>query len=267
MIVDVHTHIYNKKNWESYKKKSKGQVGKAIVLAWYHKNNYGFPCVSDLVKFTSNETNLFAIGSIDLKANLKPQISLHDKLFKENKIVGIKLYPGYQHFYPTDKKVTQIAKLCERYNKPLVFHSGDFYDQEGTALLKYSHPMYIDELASLCPNTKIVISHFGFPYQMETANIVSKNKNVFTDISGTIDGGDKTSKETGGLTKQYISDLKRVFNYYPNVKAKTMFGTDYAGEEYPLNQITPYIEVVKKTMNKNELANSFYQLAQQIYFE
>jgi len=267
MIIDIHTHIYNKKNLESYKTRSKGLITKAIVLAWYHKNNYGFPLVGDLVKFTSTETGLFAVGSIDLKANLKPQLALHDKLFKANKIVGIKLYPGYQHFYPNDKKVVQIAKLCEKYNKPLVFHSGDFYDQENTALLKYSHPVHIDELASLCPNTKIVISHFGFPYQIETANIVSKNKNVFTDISGTIDGGDKTDAETNKLTKQYISDLTRIFNYYPNVKAKTMFGTDYAGEDYPLNQVLPYIEVIKKTMNKKEQENSLHRLAQYLYFE
>lgn len=265
MIIDNHTHINNKKSLNSYKKNSKKIISKIISIPWYKKTKDQID-IEDLLKFISDKPNIYALGAIDMDKPLEKQLSLHEKLLKDKKIVGIKLYPGYQYFYPSDPKVFEIARLCEKYNKPLVFHNGDFYDPEDKALLKYSHPIHIDELANKCPNTKIIISHFGFPYHMETANIISKNKNVFTDISGTIDNCGSSKKDLINLTTQYISDLKRVFNYYPHLKLKTMFGTDYSGEDTPLNQVQSYIDVIKKIMNKQEQKNAFHLLAEKIYF-
>jgi predicted TIM-barrel fold metal-dependent hydrolase len=266
MIIDIHTHINNKKSWETYQKKSQGKVTKVVSLPWCNKNMPDCLDIEYLLKFTESESNIFAVGSIDIDDNQKKQLLLHEKLFKNKKIIGIKLYPGYQHFYPSDKKVVKIAKLCSKYNKPLIFHSGDVYDPTEIALLKYSHPIHIDELAKICPGTKIVISHFGYPYFLETAMVVSQNKNVFTDVSGTIDDCGDSKKDIVNLRDQYIADLKRVYNYYPVVKEKTMFGTDYEADDSMLNQVLPYIEVIKKLMNKKEQENAFHKLAEKVYF-
>ena len=185
-------------------------------------------------------------------------------LFRSNKLFGIKLYPGYQYFYPSDEKVYPIAELCQKYNKPLIFHSGDVWNPEGGAILKYTHPIYIDELAVKFPKCKIIISHFGFPYHLETANIVSKNENVYTEISGTLDECD-SDEEVINMSNQYIKDLQRVFAYFPNVKEKTMFGTDYGGENTPLNLIEPYIEVVESVFSKKEQQNVFSGLAEKLF--
>ena len=266
MFIDIHTHVSTKEQWASYQKKAKGQVAKIISLSWCFKDSPTEPDVETLLKFTKTEPDIFVAGSINMDEGLDQQLKRHEELFQQKKIIAIKLYPGYQPFYPYEDSVTAIAELCAKYNKPLIFHSGDFYDIHGTALLKYAHPLHIDELARRCPNTKIVISHFGFPHFFDTAGIVSQHDNVYTDISGTIDDSGSTKRALNNLVKQYIADLQRVFNYYPNIKNKVMFGTDFAGEKTPLKHVEPYIKVIKSLFTKREQANAFHDLAEKIYF-
>lgn len=259
MITDIHTHIYDEKIYQNYFKKTEDRVSKVLVMLWRK------PSLAELLKFAATKSNFFVVGSIDVDKNIKGQLKIYEKLFKEKKVYGIKLYPGYQHFYPSDLKIYPIAELCQKYNKPLVFHSGDVYNPENDAILKYSHPIYIDELAVKFPKCKIVISHFGFPYYLETANIVSKNDNVYTDISGTLDKTD-TEEEADNMLNQYIQDLTRVFNYFPSIKSKTMFGTDFAGEDTPLNLVDPYIKLVESIFSEKDQENVFYKLAEKIFF-
>ena len=96
--------------------------------------------------------------------------------------------------------------------------------------------------------------------------VVYKNKNVYTEISGTIDEvGDSVA--INRLRHQYAKDLMRAFAYFPGVKEKTMFGTDYAGERPPLNQFEPYVALVKSLFSKKEQENVFTKTAQKIFFD
>ncbi|MBH41396.1 MAG: hypothetical protein CL685_01645 [Candidatus Magasanikbacteria bacterium] len=264
MIIDVHTHIWDKSEWESFKKKSGGKIEKVISLPWCNNLRSGIPDVEKLLAFTETEPNIYAVGSIDIAGDMKKQLSRHEKLFQEGKIVGIKIYPGYRQFYPFDKRVVKIAQLCKKYNKPLLIHSGDLWNSEDNALLKYAHPIHVDELATICPETNIIICHFGFPFLMETALVLNKHKNVYTDISGIVDEcGD--SHNFIKIEKQLIYDLKRVFTYYP-LKDKTLFGTDYVGENTPLNQVQSYFRIIKELMNKEEQRHTFYRLPEKLFF-
>jgi len=259
MIIDVHTHIYNEKTFKDYFTKAKNKVAKVLVMAWFKYK------LEDLIKFTDTKDNLYPVGTVDVDGDIEQQLEFSKKLFDDKKLFGIKLYPGYQYFYPADDKIHPIAEVCQKYNKPLIFHSGDVYDPENSAILKYSHPVHIDELAVKFPKCKIVVSHVGFPYHLETANIVSKNENVFTEISGTLVECD-SKKEAKNMLNQYSKDLERVFNYFSDIKSRIMFGTDYGGEDIPLNQIEPYVKLVKKLFNKKEQESVFYRLAEEVYF-
>lgn len=262
MFIDIHTHIYNKKSLEVYLKKTITRDSKIIILNDCQNN------INELLKFINPEQNLYLVNSIDTEKNIEEQIKINDKLFKKNKIFGIKLYPGYQHFYSSDKTIYPIAELCQKYDKPLIFHSGDVYDISGTANLKYAHPIHIDELAIRYPKCKIIISHFGFPYMLETANIVCKNKNVYTDISGIfISNNGFNEKELKALKKQYIDDLKRILNYFPEIKNKIMFGTDFSDGQDPSNTINNYAEIIEKIFNNKERKMAFYKLAENLFFE
>ncbi len=130
--------------------------------------------------------------------------------------------------------------------------------------MKYSHPVYADELAMLFPDLKIVLAHFGFPHLLECANIVSKNKNVYTDISGTI-VDDLPKRDAENLYKEYKKDMQRVLHYFPDVRSKIMFGTDYGGEDTPLNEVEMYIRLVKEVFYKDEHEHVFSGLAQELF--
>ena len=269
MIIDTHTHIFSDEHYSAYLAKAKGAIDRILTIHLWHaledSGKSGYFSLDEFLAFVKTKKNLRAVGSMDMEKDVRSQLQKLEKFLKSGKIVGIKLYPGYQYFYPSDKKVFPVAELCAKYNKPLIFHSGDFYDVKKTAVLKYSHPVYVDELATRYANCKIIIAHFGFPYHLETANVVSKNKNVFTDISGTIDEiGPK--KAIGVLFSQYVNDLKRAFAYFPDVKAKTMFGTDYSGEKTTLNQVGPYIRLVENVWSKNERGRIFHDLAEKLFF-
>ena len=147
----------------------------------------------------------------------------------------------------------------------MIFHSGTTYSIEKKALFKYARPIYIDELAVRFPECKIIISHFGFPYHLETATVIYKNENVFTEISGTIEKF-YSKEDTSNILNQYVEDLRRVFSYYPGVKRKVMFGTDYSGEEMSLCEVEPYMELVERIFPKEERENVFHKLAESLFF-
>jgi len=268
MMIDIHTHVSNENILNDYRKKSKNKVTKIISIPYFNKDSHDIPKIPDieeLLKFTDINPDVYALGSIDMDKESEEQLIRHEELFKEKRIVGIKLYPGYQHFYPYEEKVIKIAKLCEKYDKPLVFHSGDTFDPDNKSILKYAHPIHIDELARKCPKTKIIISHFGFPYYMETTNMIANHDNVYADISA-IMVKFSTSKETKKIQKQCYHDLERSFAYYPIIKEKIMFGTDFAGSESALSLVKPYIKLIKKFLNKNQQENAFHKLAEKLYF-
>jgi predicted TIM-barrel fold metal-dependent hydrolase len=132
-------------------------------------------------------------------------------------------------------------------------------------MIKYSHPAYVDELAAQMPGCKIIISHFGFPYMLETALIVYKNPQVYTDLSGTIDADD--SIVSTSLLEQYKEDLRRAFTYYPGVRKKTLFGTDFISNETCLSEVGSYITLVKDIFLAEEQALVMGDLAQKLFFE
>ena len=268
MIIDTHTHIFNEENYRNYFTKAGDKVTRVLSLYYWSTFNTEGNIIKfdfqDLLAFAETKNNLSVVGSVDIMKDKGVQLQNLESLLKKEKIVAIKLYPGYQYFYPSDEMIYPIAELCQKYNKPLIFHSGDVYDFEGKAILKYSHPIHIDELATMFPQCKIIIAHFGFPYHLETANVVSKNTNVFTEISGTLVKLD-SQQETDAALSQYIKDLQRVFAYFPDVKRKIMFGTDYSGEDTMLNQFSPYVKLTEAVFSKEEQKSVFYELAESIF--
>lgn len=92
---------------------------------------------------------------------------------------GLKLHPSRQHFYPSDQRLKPIYDICEKYGRPIIFHSG--LSWEPNTLTKYSRPMEFEELAAARPDLKICLAHFGWPWVRETAMLMLKYPNVYAD--------------------------------------------------------------------------------------
>ena len=71
---------------------------------------------------------------------------LIEKNLQRETCVGIKLYPGYNRMYITDKAYEPVYELAAAYGKPVAVHMGQ--TAGSNAYLKYSHPLTMDEAAA-----------------------------------------------------------------------------------------------------------------------
>jgi predicted TIM-barrel fold metal-dependent hydrolase len=169
---------------------------------------------------------------------------------------AIKLFPGYEFFYPNQKECEPIYEMAERNNIPVMFHTGDTWI-EGSRV-KYSHPLHIDDVAVSFPNMKFILCHLGNPWITDASEVLYKNKNVYADLSGFFLGNESNiSKEYSKMMNKKIMECF----YYCGSVDKIMFGTDY-----PLASHEFYIKFVNKLeLSKKELNKIFFENAVKIF--
>ena len=97
-------------------------------------------------------------------------------------LVALKLYPGYRFFYPHDRRLDPLYEFAHRRRLPVMIHQGDTLYPTG--LVKYARPIEVDEVAVRYRDVEFVLCHLGNPWVHETAEVVYKNPNVYTDTSG-----------------------------------------------------------------------------------
>ncbi len=175
---------------------------------------------------------------------------------EDDRVVGFKLYPGYYHTYPTDEVYKPIYLLAEKYDLPVAIHSGDTYGPR--ALLKFANPMAIDEVAYHHPEVRIVISHLGDPWVMETAEVVYKNDNVYADLSGLIVGD--SSKVKRFMNEPLFMDHFRKALIYCDRYDKILYGSDW-----PLVPLASYIRFVEMLIPHDFWKAVFHDNALKVY--
>jgi predicted TIM-barrel fold metal-dependent hydrolase len=97
-------------------------------------------------------------------------------------LVAVKLYPGYQQFYPHDSRLDPVYEFAHRRGIPVMIHQGDTLDPNGH--VKFARPLEVDEVAVRFRDVRFVLCHLGNPWVEELAELVYKNSNVYTDTSG-----------------------------------------------------------------------------------
>ncbi|MBM7837468.1 putative TIM-barrel fold metal-dependent hydrolase [Alkalihalobacillus xiaoxiensis] len=157
-----------------------------------------------------------------------------DFALKSPENVGIKIYLGYYPFYAYDDVYKPVYQLAEKHHVPVVFHTGDTYAEN--AILKYAHPLTIDEVAVQHRNVTFVMAHLGDPWCLSAAEVIYKNRNVYADLSGLI----------VGTSEKVAKHLKSDNPYFDHFKHALIYGDSYDrylfGTDWPLVQVKPYIE-------------------------
>ncbi|PYZ98156.1 amidohydrolase [Alteribacter lacisalsi] len=169
---------------------------------------------------------------------------------------GIKIYLGYYPFYAYDKVYGPVYELATAYNLPVVFHTGDTYSERG--LLKYAHPLTIDETAVANRNVTFVMAHFGDPWMLDAAEVVYKNRNVYADLSGLIVGEEQ---EAGRIrnTPHFFDHFKHALAFCDNYD-KLIFGTDW-----PLVRVQPYVDFIRAHIPHDHHEDVFYNTALRVF--
>lgn len=238
MIVDCHTHVnnYHDENVESLdaciqnllKAMRRNRVDAALILTSY-KVTAGRPSAAAVAQATSGFPNLFVIAGITWTGFKPEQLEPLLPGVEAGKIRGLKLYPGYEPFFPNDPALEPAFEFARRHQLPVMVHSGDTYTPRGK--IKYSHPINVDELAVDHPDVNFVICHIGNPWIRDCMEVVYKNANVFTDFSGLVLGNFSDRFES--YMRKQVQEML-LFGVQPE---KCLYGTDW-----PISSMESYLE-------------------------
>jgi predicted TIM-barrel fold metal-dependent hydrolase len=114
-----------------------------------------------------------------------------------------------------------------------MIHTGDTYAPTGK--VKYAHPLHVDEVAVDFPRVKFLICHLGNPWFRDCMEVVYKNDNVYTDISG-LTLGQFTDRFEAYMRQQ----LKEMILWGVNPN-KMLYGTDW-----PLASMESYLDFMEE---------------------
>ncbi|MEO8362288.1 MAG: amidohydrolase family protein, partial [Vicinamibacteria bacterium] len=198
-----------------------------------YKVTAGRPGTVEMVEATRSMSNLFIVAGIPFDGDRTEQLDALRPGVAEGKIRGLKLYPGYQPFYPSDPSLAAVYAFAKEHALPVMIHSGDTYSPRGK--LKYSHPLHVDEVAVDHPDVNFVICHLGNPWIRDCMEVVYKNANVYTDFSGLV-LGDFDDRFESYMLRQIQEML--AYGVQPE---KCLYGTDW-----PIASMESYLDFMEQ---------------------
>ena len=210
----------------------RNRVDAALVLTSY-KVVPGRPSARAVVEATRHLPHIHVVAGISWTTFGAPDLVELRSLLEAGSIKALKLYPGYEPFYPADPKLTPAYLLAEEFDVPVMIHTGDTYAPTGK--VKYAHPLHVDEVAVDFPRVKFLICHLGNPWFRDCMEVVYKNENVYTDISG-LTLGQFTDRFEAYMRQQ----LKEMILWGVNPN-RVLYGTDW-----PLASMESYLAFMEE---------------------
>jgi len=154
----------------------------------------------------------------------------------ERDLAGIKLYPGYQSYYPHDRRLDPVYEYAHRRGLPVMIHQGDTLD--GLGLLKFARPLEVDEVAGRLRDVRFVLCHLGNPWVNEAAELVYKNENVYADTSGLL------AHPSAPYFEQMVVQARQVV--YGAVVTIGRPDRILYGSDWPLEELTLAVDLVDR---------------------
>lgn len=252
MIIDCHVHLNHyegtkhlplEERVETLLRTMQGSnVDYSIILSSY-KVNADRPSTEQLIDITKKHDNLAVVAGFSIDNHTDDDFKNCRRWLKDGLIKGMKLYCGYEHYYPYDKKYQRVYDLCIEFGVPVMIHTGDTFSSTGK--LRFSHPLNIDEIAVDNPELKIIICHLGNPWIQDCEEVIYKNKNVYADISGLVLG------DFNHYYEEFMVDKVAEFLNYAGEPKYLLYGSDW-----PISNMESYLNFVAKlelTLHSREL--------------
>lgn len=262
MIIDCHVHLNNyheelRVSLEESLNRLQGAMAEAgvtyaLVLTSYLVNP-NRPSTAEVVRAIRDVDNLGVVAGISyLNYKQRDLRELADYL-EAGLVKGLKIYPGYEPYYPHDHRMRVVYDLAEEFDVPVMIHSGDTYTRQGR--LKYSHPLEVDEVAVDHPKVKLVICHLGNPWLVDCMEVVYKNANVFADFSGLVLG------EFTEAFEEYMKEQIAEVILYAGEPGRFLYGSDW-----PICSMGSYVEFVRQLkLAESDRLRIMYENARQLF--
>lgn len=263
MIIDCHVHVnqyelihhipvLDDRIGELQKEMAGNNVDYAIILSSY-KTNSERPSAKQIIDAIKKYDNLGVVAGFSIDNHTDEDLKNYRTWIKDGLVKGLKIYSGYEHYYPYDERYQKIYDTCVEFGVPAMFHTGDTYSPKGK--LRYSRPLNLDDVAVDNPELKIVMCHLGNPWIQDAQEVIYKNKNVYADISGLVIGSFDHFFEK--MIKEKVAEL---INYAGEPKY-LLYGTDW-----PISSMDSYLNFVAKLKIKQEFRDNFmYKNAKELF--
>lgn len=191
----------------------------AVLLAMDAESNMGTPKISN--DFIAEACKKYPKAFIGF-ASVDPWkgvwgINELERAIKKLGLRGLKFAQQGQAFYPNDRRFYPLYEKCVEFDIPVLFHMGTTGIGAGVPggcgiRLKYTRPIYIDDVAADFPELTIIGAHPAWPWQEEMLAITQHKNNVYIDLSG--------------WSPKYFP--KSLIHYANNMlQDKCLFGSDY----------------------------------------
>jgi hypothetical protein len=181
---------------------------------------------------------------------------LRTRVENDPSVVGFKIYAGYYHYYVHDPIYAPVYDLAAQFDLTVAIHTGVTYSEQG--IMDYSHPLTADRAAVMFRDTRFLLCHMGNPWIMDACETAYKNRNVFLDMSGLVEGNVGVMDFTESqplLMQHYQTGLVYLNNY-----KKVLFGTDW-----PIVPMARYAAFCKKLVPEPAWGDVFYENAMRVY--
>ena len=218
-----------------------------VLLATYFPHKKSGVHNHDMLERIKGHPLFRMFGSLDVMNHFDSGVAELETLAKLGSIAGIKLYPGYQGFEPSEERLNPVYALAEKYRLPVMLHGGEVHNCE-KELAELARPLYVEKPAKEHPKVKFVVSHLANPYFAELRGVMERCPNVFTDISGQFVSG--TSEDTEEYRDMITSEIQQ-FLSCQNGYERVMFATDF-----PIQSYKDSLDLVERLqLNPEQLKN------------
>jgi predicted TIM-barrel fold metal-dependent hydrolase len=261
-IIDCHVHLNNYHEQEAVSLEAsldklqtamtEAGVTYSLVLTSYKVSEHR-PSTAQVVKAIERIDSLGVVAGISYLNYRQRDLRELADFLGAGLVKGLKLYPGYEPFYPHDKRLKVVYDLAEEFDVPVMIHTGDTYTPTGK--LKYAHPLEVDEVAVDHPNVRFVICHLGNPWLVDCMEVVYKNQNVYADFSGLILG------EFTEAFEDFMEEQIGEVILYAGDPRKFLYGSDW-----PICSMKSYVEFVRQLeLPPQDLRSIMYENARALF--
>ena len=248
-IVDTHFHIGNYVSSSVYAcydnldmEVSKSLNFKKIIVihnSFFFDLDYG---IRETINFLKNNLK-FAYGYLVYNPHhINKSISIIEKNYGKNNIVGVKMHPEDHQCFITDSRYEKLWKIASSKDIPIVSHTWN--PDVPSKYQKYADALLFEKIIKKFPKLKVILGHAGAKdyYYFEVIKMLKRNKekNIYVDLAGDI--------FYRGMVELFVKEIG---------SEKILFGTDTPW----IDPTFTVINVINSEISKKDKEDIFYNNA------
>ena len=265
-VVDAHVHLWYERDLQKLLAGMEEQgVFATVVMDWPKIGGLNFLGLPKLWEVVEPCKNLYLAASIRVSNNpsFSQDLEMLSKWLELDRVVAVKLYPGYDHFYPWDRRAARIYEAALDHKKPVVFHCGETWEKIEFGLVKYSHPLNFDEVAYDFPDLNIVLAHMGYPWMRDCDEVMCRRENVYADISDLLSYEGRYRQRYVDLIRREVLEAISLIGSADRIVFATDWATNGEDREYDAKDYFDFVKSLELEPDEEEAV--FFKNAQKLF--